>query len=107
MNAGLCGSRSQVPDRKNPNAGIPTWQPNRMPISGLKPKDLVGVPWMVAFALRNDGWYLRSDIVWHKPNPLPESVRDRPTRAHEYVFLFSKRRRYYYDAGAIAEPLAS
>jgi hypothetical protein len=62
---------------------------------------------MLAFALRNDGWYLRSDIVWHKPNPMPESVQDRPTRAHEYIFLFSKRRRYYYDAAAIAEPLTS
>lgn len=71
---------------------------------GLKPKDLVGIPWLVAFALRADGWYLRSDIIWSKPNPMPESVRDRPTKAHEYVFLLSKRERYYYDASAIAEP---
>lgn len=71
---------------------------------GLKPKDLVGVPWRVAFALQADGWYLRSDIIWSKPNPMPESVRDRPTKAHEYVFLLSKAARYYYDADAIREP---
>jgi DNA modification methylase len=70
---------------------------------GLKPKDLIGIPWMVAFALRADGWYLRSDIVWAKPNPMPESVTDRPTKAHEYVFLLSKAERYVYDADAIAE----
>ena len=70
-----------------------------------KPKDLLGMPWRVAFALQADGWYLRSDIIWHKPNPMPESVKDRPTKAHEYVFLLSKRERYYYDAGAISEPL--
>lgn len=70
---------------------------------GLKPKDLVGIPWMVAFALRADGWYLRSDIIWAKPNPMPESVTDRPTKAHEYIFLLSKSPRYYYDAAAIAE----
>ncbi len=75
-------------------------------IPGLKPKDLVGVPWMVAFALRADGWYLRSDIIWHKPNVMPESVRDRPTKAHEYVFLLSKSRQYYYDQDAIREPKA-
>ena len=73
---------------------------------GLKEKDLVGIPWMVAFALRADGWYLRSDIIWHKPNPMPESVTDRPTKAHEYIFLLAKSRRYYYDAEAIKEPLA-
>ena len=70
---------------------------------GLKPKDLVGIPWRVAFALQADGWYLRSDIIWHKPNPMPESVTDRPTKAHEYVFLMSKSPRYYYDADAIKE----
>lgn len=72
--------------------------------TGLKPKDLVGIPWRVAFALQADGWYLRSDIIWAKPNPMPESVTDRPTKAHEYVFLLSKSERYYYDADAIAEP---
>ncbi len=70
---------------------------------GLKNKDLIGIPWMVAFALRNDGWYLRCDIIWSKPNPMPESVTDRPTKAHEYVFLMSKSQRYYYDADAISE----
>jgi len=74
------------------------------PLAGLKPKDLVGIPWRVAFALQADGWYLRSDIIWSKPNPMPESVTDRPTKAHEYVFLMAKSERYFYDAAAIAEP---
>ena len=72
----------------------------------LKPKDLVGLPWRVAFALQADGWWLRSEIVWHKPNPMPESVRDRPTRAHEYVFLLSKSAQYFYDSDAIREPFS-
>ncbi len=72
--------------------------------ANLKPKDLVGIPWRVAFALQADGWYLRSDIIWHKPNPMPESVTDRPTKAHEYLFLLTKSERYAYDAAAIAEP---
>jgi DNA modification methylase len=71
---------------------------------GLKPKDLIGIPWMLAFALRADGWYLRQDIVWHKPNPMPESVRDRCTKAHEYIFLLSKSERYFFDSDAIKEP---
>ena len=71
--------------------------------AGLKPKDLVGIPWRVAFALQADGWYLRSDIIWHKPNPMPESVTDRPTKAHEYVFLLTRSARYFYDAAAIME----
>jgi site-specific DNA-methyltransferase (adenine-specific)/site-specific DNA-methyltransferase (cytosine-N4-specific) len=71
---------------------------------GLKPKDLIGVPWKLAFALQADGWYLRTDIVWNKPNCQPESVKDRPTRSHEYVFLFSKAERYFYDWEAIKEP---
>lgn len=70
---------------------------------GVKEKDLIGIPWMVAFALRADGWYLRQDIIWHKPNPMPESVKDRCTKAHEYVFLLSKSSRYYYDAEAVKE----
>lgn len=92
----------QVPDSKwgdvgnNHGSSVP---------AGLKPKDLVGIPWMVAFALRADRWYLRSDIIWSKPNPMPESVTDRPTKAHEYVFLLSKSAAYYYDSFAIAEPL--
>ena len=68
-----------------------------------KPKDLVGIPWMVAFALRADGWYLRQDIIWHKPNPMPESVTDRCTKSHEYIFLLSKSQKYFYDADAIKE----
>lgn len=72
--------------------------------NGLKPKDLIGLPWRLAFALQADGWWLRSDIIWAKPNPMPESVTDRPTRAHEYVFLLTKSARYYYDANAILEP---
>jgi DNA modification methylase len=71
---------------------------------GLKAKDLVGIPWRVAFALQADGWYLRSDVIWSKPNPMPESVTDRPTKAHEYIFLLSKMERYFYDADAIKEP---
>lgn len=73
--------------------------------SGLKNKDLMGIPWMVAFALRADGWYLRQDIIWNKPNPMPESVRDRCTKAHEYIFLLSKSPRYYYDADSIKTPI--
>jgi hypothetical protein len=71
--------------------------------TGLKAKDIVGIPWRVAFALQADGWYLRSDIIWHKPNPMPESVTDRPTKAHEYLFLLTKSERYYYDADAISD----
>lgn len=72
--------------------------------NGLKAKDLIGIPWKVAFALQADGWYLRQDIIWHKPNPMPESVRDRCTKAHEYIFLLSKREKYYFDSEAIKEP---
>lgn len=71
-------------------------------LAGRKPKDLIGIPWLVAFALQRDGWYLRSDIIWHKPNCMPESVTDRPTKAHEYVFLLTKNARYWYDADAVA-----
>jgi DNA modification methylase len=76
-------------------------------IAGLKPKDLVGIPWRVAFALQADGWYLRSEIIWAKPNPMPESVTDRPTKAHESLFLLAKSPRYYYDGEAIKEPLTA
>jgi DNA modification methylase len=75
-----------------------------MPLPGLKAKDLVGIPWRAAFALQAAGWYLRSDIIWHKPNPMPESVTDRPTKSHEYIFLMSKSGRYFYDYEAIKEP---
>lgn len=78
-------------------------QPMKQMPPSLKSKDLIGIPWRVAFALQADGWYLRSDIIWSKPNPMPESVTDRPTKAHEYIFLLSKAPRYYYDAEAIAE----
>ena len=71
---------------------------------GLKPKDLIGIPWMVAFALRADGWFLRQDIIWHKPNPMPESIKDRCTKAHEYIFMLSKSSKYYYDHEAIKNP---
>ena len=84
--------------------GIP---PTKAKEIGLKPKDLVGIPWRVAFALQADGWYLRSDIIWHKPNAMPESVKDRPTKAHEYIFLLSKSPKYYYDADSIREPYQS
>lgn len=77
-----------------------------MPGGYLKPKDLCGIPWRVAFALQDDGWYLRQDIIWSKPNPMPESIRDRCTKAHEYLFLLAKSPRYYFDAAAIAEPAA-
>lgn len=82
--------------------GQPRYPGRRVP--SLKPKDLIGIPWRVALALQADGWYLRSDIIWHKPNPMPESVTDRPTRAHEYIFLLTKSERYFYDADAIREP---
>lgn len=82
-----------------------TARPNDLPIAGLKQKDLIGVPWMVAFALREAGWYLRQDIIWSKPNPMPESVTDRCTKSHEYIFLLSKSSKYYYDQAAIRVPL--
>jgi site-specific DNA-methyltransferase (cytosine-N4-specific) len=90
-------------DRKLPARGM-GYRPATP--EGLKPKDLIGVPWRVAFALQADGWYLRTDIVWHKPNGNPESVRDRPVRAHEYVFLLSRSERYRYDHEAVRQPAA-
>ena len=92
------GRSSRDSDGKLPQRAM-----SSRPDDGLKPKDLVGIPWRVAFALQAGGWYLRSDCIWHKPNPMPESVTDRPTKAHEYVFLLSKAERYYYDAKAIQE----
>lgn len=87
-----------VPDPDSPQAKMhKTWD-------GIKGKDLIGIPWMLAFALRADGWYLRQDIIWQKPNPMPESVTDRCTKSHEYIFLLSKSAKYYYDADAIKEP---
>jgi len=95
---GLHGESSTT-GKPNPYATIKKQIPGN-----LKPKDLIGIPWRVAFALQADGWYMRSDIIWSKPNPMPESVTDRPTKAHEYIFLMSKNARYYYDAEAIKEP---
>jgi len=84
---------------------LPEYSPKRSRrLDGLKEKDLIGIPWMFAFAMRADGWYLRQDIIWHKPNPMPESVRDRCTKSHEYIFLFSKNKKYFYDNEAIKEP---
>ena len=84
---------------------LPTKTPVRgNKLDGLKQKDLIGIPWMLAFALRADGWYLRQDIIWHKPNPMPESVKDRCTKSHEYIFLLSKNKNYYYNNEAIKEP---
>jgi DNA modification methylase len=97
---GGCGSTST---KQRTNNGA-YFEGPRVSLENCKPKDLIGIPWMVAFALRSDGWWLRSDIIWSKPNPMPESVTDRPTRAHEYIFLLSKSARYYYDAEAIKEP---
>lgn len=104
LNLGDCytsgGRKWRAPDKKNPARAMSYRAPTP---EGLKPKDLVGVPWRVAFALQDDGWYLRSEIIWHKPNPHPESVKDRPTRAHETIFLLSKSETYYYDYEAITE----
>lgn len=86
---------------------VPMREVSRSGAAGCKPKDLIGMPWRVAFALQADGWWLRSDIVWSKPNPMPESVTDRPTKAHEYLFLLTKAERYYYDAEAVKETRAS
>ncbi|WP_445386426.1 DNA-methyltransferase [Robiginitalea sp. IMCC44478] len=88
-------------DIKNPARAMSYRPPTP---KGLKPKDLIGVPWLLALALQKDGWYLRSDIIWNKPNCQPESVKDRPTRSHEYVFLLSKSKKYYYNSEAIKEP---
>lgn len=88
-------------DKKSPARGMDYRAPTP---TGLKPKDLIGVPWRVAFALQADGWYLRSDIVWHKPNGIPESVKDRPSRVHEYVFLLTRSEKYFYDYEAVKEP---
>ena len=86
------------------NQDLPEYTPKRAnKLDGYKEKDLIGIPWMLAFALRSDGWYLRQDIIWHKPNPMPESVKDRCTKSHEYLFLLSKNKNYYYDHESIKE----
>ncbi|WP_253525897.1 DNA-methyltransferase [Runella salmonicolor] len=90
-------------DKRNPARGM-SYRP-ATPV-GLKPKDLIGIPWRLALALQEDGWYLRSDIIWYKPNCQPESVKDRPTQSHEYIFMFSKNKNYYYDSESMKEPAA-
>jgi site-specific DNA-methyltransferase (adenine-specific) len=90
----------RAPDKKN-RARAMEVRPDTP--DGLKPKDLMGIPWRLAFALQDDGWFLRADIIWNKPNAMPESVKDRPTRAHEYLFMFSKSEKYYYDRQAILD----
>lgn len=95
--AGFNGNKRLPEQDRRVNVRRPAW---------AKPKDLLGLPWRLAIALQADGWYLRSDIIWHKPNCMPESVKDRPTRAHEYLFLLSKSERYYYDHEAVREPAA-
>ena len=98
------GGRSyRAPDAKDGKNGRVTGSFRPADPAGIKPKDLIGIPWMLAFALRADGWYLRQDIIWHKPNPMPESVRDRCTKAHEYIFLLSKSQRYFFDSEATKE----
>jgi len=106
--AGSWGARGRGEDT---NASRPDLEakhgiaaPARNGFPGIKPKDLIGIPWRVAFALQADGWYLRQDIIWHKPNPMPESVKDRCTKAHEYLFLLSKSASYHFDAAAIRNP---
>lgn len=108
------GSGANSRQRNAPNANWDGGNDNKAPRGtlrarqdGLKPKDLIGIPWRVAFALQADGWYLRQDIIWHKPNPMPESVTDRCTKAHEHIFLLAKSARYYFDACAIMEPASA
>ena len=97
------GSKGEWVDPKNPEGRNGQAVSKTQKLAGYKSKDLIGIPWMLAFALRADGWYLRQDIIWHKPNPMPESVTDRCTKAHEYIFLMSKSQKYYYDAESISE----
>jgi len=92
----VANTNQDLPQGKNPRRG------NKL--KGYKEKDLIGIPWMLAFALRADGWYLRQDIIWSKPNPMPESMKDRCTKSHEYIFLLSKNQNYFFDVGSIKEP---
>lgn len=102
------GGAESASKKQVSNRGTPVFMATKPPSrpEWLKPKNLIGIPWMLAFALRADGWCLRQDIIWHKPNPMPESVRDRCTKAHEYIFLLSKSPSYYFDSVAIQEPVA-
>jgi DNA modification methylase len=104
---GKAGSNKALSGKQGTNRGSLAMVGRSFLPSDLASKQLVGIPWRVAFALQADGWYLRSDIIWAKPNPMPESVTDRPTKAHEYLFLLAKSERYYYDAAAIAEPVSA
>lgn len=113
--AGKCGRAGQDRNTRNrdgrntanaTDTGAPMYGQRKIP-EGLKSKDLIGIPWMLAFALRADGWYLRQDIIWHKPNPMPESVKDRCTKAHEYIFLLSKSEKYFFDSEAVKEDAVS
>ena len=101
------GNQGEALDPKYPNGRTGQIVALNGKVEGCKAKDMIGIPWMLAFALRADGWYLRSDIIWMKANPMPESTKDRPSRCYEHIFLLSKSRRYYYDAAAIAEPVAA
>ena len=102
--AGRIGHGTRIGYKQGTNRASANGSDDSRPsVDGLKPKDLIGIPWRVAYALQADGWFLRQDIIWAKPNPMPESVRDRCTKAHEYVFLLSKRERYFWDAAAVAE----
>lgn len=107
--AGWQGKNGQRADRRftATRNTVAMREANRRPPQGLKAKDLMGQPWRVAFALQEAGWYLRSDIIWEKPTAMPESIKDRPTKAHEYLFLMARQETYYYDADAIAEPRSS
>ena len=100
------GSKGAYADPKNPKGRNGQSVSIARTAAGCKQKDLIGIPWLLAFALRADGWYLRSDIIWYKANPMPESCKDRPSRCYEHVFLLTKSKRYFYDAAAIAEPIA-
>jgi DNA modification methylase len=102
-NSGPAGARNS---KRWPKQSRNDHKPERAISPTVKPKDLIGIPWRVAFALQKDGWWLRSDIIWSKPNPMPESVRDRPTKSHEYIFLLTKSGHYFYDAEAIREPIS-
>lgn len=101
------GSKAGHVDPKNPKGRTGQQVALNHRVQGCKQKDLIGIPWLLAFALRHDGWYLRNDIIWYKANPMPESVRDRCTRTYEHIFLLAKSPQYYFDAAAIAEPVAA
>lgn len=106
-NSAPAGNKNGFSEVQSHNIGSLDMTHSKKLVNSCKPKDLIGIPWMLAFALRNDGWYLRQDIIWHKPNPMPESIRDRCTKCHEYVFLLSKSPKYYFDNEAIQEESVS